>query len=97
VTLEDLGGRLFASATEAANILGRDPRTVRKAAGNGEIPGASKIGAKWMFPTQWLREQAGALSPPAVADVDYERLADLVADRMFARLTAALGKSGEVS
>lgn len=96
MTLDDLDGRLFANATEAAAILGRDPRTVRKAAANGGIPSARKIGANWMFPVQWLRDQAGVASV-AVADVDYDKLADLVTDRLFIRVAAALVKYGEVA
>jgi hypothetical protein len=97
MTLDDLGDRLFANAPEAAAILGRDPRTIRKAAEKGEIPGAHKLGAKWLFPVQWLREQAGQPSPAMSAEVDYDRLADLVTDRLFARIAAFFSKSGEAA
>ena len=90
MTLDDLGDRLFADVPQAAAILGRDRRTIRRAAEAKEIP-ASKVGNKWMIPTAWLRQQAGTPLPAATAEVDYDKLADLVTDRMvvrFARLLA---------
>jgi hypothetical protein len=90
VTLDELDGRLFADVPLAAAILGRDERTVRKAAAAGEIP-AVKVGAKWMIRTAWLREQAGvtaAVPPAAVPDLD--ELADRIVDRLFARLAGAI-------
>jgi excisionase family DNA binding protein len=84
-----LDGRLFADVPQAAAILSRDERTVRKAAAEGEIP-ATKVGQKWLIPTAWLREQAGLAAPaPAVPDLD--ELADRVADRVFARFVRLLG------
>ena len=97
MTLDDLGDRLFADVPQAAAILGRDKRTIRRAAEAGEIP-ASKVGNKWMIPTQWLREQAGVLAPPAPATPDLDELADRVADRLFARFALLLGgKSREMA
>lgn len=94
-TLDDLGGRLFADVPEAAAILGRDERTVRKAAAVGEIP-SSKVGQKYLIPVAWLREQAGITSPPAPGMPDLDELADRVADRLFARFARLLGGgSGE--
>lgn len=55
--LQRLTGRLFANTTEAAAILGYDPRTVRRAVEAGEIPGV-KAGVTWRVPVAWLREQA---------------------------------------
>jgi excisionase family DNA binding protein len=90
--LEDLGDRLFVSAPEAAAILGCDARTVRTAAEAGEIP-ASRAGVRWLIPVQWLREQAGASTAPTSVEVDYDRLASLVTDRLFDRFAAIFGKS----
>jgi excisionase family DNA binding protein len=59
MALNDLGDRLFANVPEASAVLGLDQRTVRRAAAAGEIP-ATKVGAKWLIPLSWLREQAGA-------------------------------------
>ena len=91
MTLGDLGGRLFADVPEAAEILGRDRRTIRRAAEAGEIP-ASKVGTKWMIPTSWLREQAGMPVPAASVMPDLDQLADLVADRLFARFAGLFGR-----
>ncbi|HET9969828.1 MAG TPA: helix-turn-helix domain-containing protein [Streptosporangiaceae bacterium] len=49
--------RLFASVPEVAEILGSDPRTVRRALEAGQIPG-TKVGAFWKIPTAWLLKQA---------------------------------------
>lgn len=89
-TLADLGERLFADVPQAADILGRDPRTIRRAAEAGDIP-ASKVGSKWMIPTAWLREQAGMPAPAAPVMPDLDQLADLVADRLFARFVRLFG------
>lgn len=89
-TLDDLDGRLFADVPEVASITGRDERTVRRAAAAGEIP-STKVGNKYMIPTAWLREQARQDPPPAAGPVDLEQLADLLADRMFARLGRLFG------
>jgi excisionase family DNA binding protein len=90
MTLDDLGDRLFVSAPEAAVILGRDVRTIRHAAEAGEIP-ASKAGAKWLIPTSWIRQQAG-MPTAAGSDVDYDRLAELVAPRVARELYAHLAR-----
>lgn len=55
--LERIKGRLFATTTEAAVILGYDPRTVRKAIDAGEIPSV-KAGPTRRVPVAWLKEQA---------------------------------------
>lgn len=87
---------MFASVPEVAAITGNDPRTIRRAAAAGEIP-AHRVGAQWKIPTQWLREQAAQITPAAQPEVDYDRLADLVTERMFARFAAIFGKSGAVA
>lgn len=91
MTLDDLDGNLFADVPQVAEITGMDPRTIRRAAQAGEIP-ASRVGAKWMIPTAWLREQAGtpAPTPPGV---DLDDLADRVADRLFTRFAQLLGST----
>jgi excisionase family DNA binding protein len=89
--LDDLGDRLFADVPEVASILGRDPRTIRRAAAAGEIP-AERIGSKWMIKIAWLREQAGQSAASAVSLPDLDELADRmaprVADLVFARFAA---------
>jgi excisionase family DNA binding protein len=61
VTLEDLEaeGRHFAAVPVVASILDADPRTVRRAIKDGQIP-AVKVGATYRVPVAWLRQQAGA-------------------------------------
>ena len=56
--LERISGRLFATTTEAGQILRYDRRTLRKGIESGEIP-AVRVGACFRIPTAWLREQAG--------------------------------------
>lgn len=58
-TLEDLAARNFATVLETASVLGYDPRTVRRAIRDGEIP-ATRAGATYRVPVAWLRQQAGA-------------------------------------
>lgn len=88
MTLDDLDGRLFASTSEAAQLLGSDPRTVRAMARRGEIP-SSRAGTRVLIPVGWLREQAGVISAePEAAAVDLDALADRVADRVLARFAS---------
>jgi excisionase family DNA binding protein len=94
--LGDLGDRMFAYVPEAAQILGRDERTVRRAIRNGQVP-AAKTGTRYLVPTAWLRAQAGVSGPPpaAPAVLDPDALAELVADRVVRRvlgMLAALGR-----
>jgi excisionase family DNA binding protein len=49
--------RLFIPVIEAADILGLDPRTLRRAIEAGTIP-ATRVGVKILIPTAWLRAQA---------------------------------------
>lgn len=86
ITIDDLSGRLFASTSEAADLLGSDPRTVRAMARRGEIP-SSRAGSRVKIPVSWLREQAGTSVPePRGADVNLDQLADRVVDRLINRL-----------
>ena len=39
----------FLTAQEVAAILRIDPETVRRQAGDGQIPGASRFGRQWRF------------------------------------------------
>ncbi len=55
---ETLTGRLFLSVPEAAEVLGVDPRTLRRAIERLEVP-ATRVGARVLIPTAWLRGQAG--------------------------------------
>jgi excisionase family DNA binding protein len=59
----ELESLAFFSAPDAARILNCDERTIRRAAAAGTIP-ATKVGAKWLIPTVWLRQQ---VNPPDLA------------------------------
>jgi excisionase family DNA binding protein len=83
--LSDLAGQTFADVPQAARVLGRDERTIRRGIKSGKIP-ATQIGSKWSVPVAWLREQAGVPEPSPDAD----ELADQVADRVVARLARLL-------
>lgn len=95
MTLDELGDRLFATAPQAASILGRDPRTIRKAAETGEIP-ARRAGKKWLIPTHWIRTAAGVSTAQTSAEVDYEKLAELVNRRASAQLAAVFAQLATV-
>ncbi|MGO9292505.1 MAG: helix-turn-helix domain-containing protein [Streptosporangiaceae bacterium] len=56
--LSRIGGKLFATTTEAAAILRYDRRTIYQGIEAGEIP-ATRVGATYRIPTSWIREQAG--------------------------------------
>jgi len=89
--LDELDGHIFADVPTVARITGRDKRTIRRACEIGEIP-ATKLGAKYMIPTEWLRQQAtvAPAEPETTAAPDIDALADRVADRLFARLARLL-------
>lgn len=53
-----LGGRLFATTTEVAAILGYDHRTIRKAIDAGEIP-SIRLGATRRVPVAWITDRVG--------------------------------------
>jgi excisionase family DNA binding protein len=94
MTLDELAGKNFASTTEAAQLLdGADPRTIRRMAERGEIP-SRRVGTRIMIPVAWLREYLGDLQGFAAApaaEIDPEQLADLVADRVMARMARIFG------
>lgn len=54
--LTELAIRAFFSVPEAARLIGCDERTLRKACAAGQVPG-TRLGAKWLVPTAWLRRQ----------------------------------------
>ena len=45
----------YLTVTEAARILRVDPRTVRRMAADGRIPGAVKMTKVWRIPAAWVR------------------------------------------
>ena len=47
---------MMLSVPQAATLLNLDERTVRAACAAGEIP-ATRVGAKWLVSTEWLRKQ----------------------------------------
>jgi excisionase family DNA binding protein len=53
----------FFSIPETARLFGCDERTVREAVRAGNIP-ATRLGAKWFIPTEWLKVQT---RPPCAA------------------------------
>jgi len=91
-TLNDLAGQVFADVPAVARILGRDERTVRRGIEAGKIPG-QKVGARWVVPVAWLREQAGTPEPSP----DVDELADKVAARVLARLARLLAAAGDTA
>jgi hypothetical protein len=82
--------RLFVRAPEVAEALGIDVRTVRRSIAAGDIPSKKYQGAV-LIPAEWLREQAAP--PPSASPeprLSADELADLVAERVVARLTRTL-------
>lgn len=68
MTLDDLDGRLFAEVPEAAAILGRDERTIRRAAAAGDIP-ATRVGKQYLIPTSGFASRPALprlLPPPSL-------------------------------
>ncbi len=51
------------SVPQAAPLLNCDERTIRAACAAGDIP-ATRVGAKWLIPTWWLKKQ---VKPPSEA------------------------------
>ena len=49
-------GRQAVTRTQAARLLGVDPRTLSKAIDAGDVP-VIKIGPSLRIPTSWLRKQ----------------------------------------
>lgn len=49
-----LTNRLFASVPETAELLGVDPRTLRRAIEDGQVPSV-RVGVRVLIPTSWLR------------------------------------------
>jgi hypothetical protein len=86
-------GPLFASVPEVAATLGLDVRTVRRAISSEEIPSKRYLG-RVLVPMSWLREQAGPPQAAPQPPLPLEELADLVADRVVARLAQALFGTG---
>lgn len=88
MTAIDLDGRNFVPVADAAEVLDHmDPRTVRAAAAAGEIP-AVRVGARWMIPTAWLRQQINGGVQPTEPELDLDQLAERVADRVIARFAS---------
>lgn len=55
--------REFFTVPETAKLLRLDERTVRSACRRGPEAGgipATRIGARWLIPTMWLRAKVGA-------------------------------------
>jgi hypothetical protein len=68
MTLDDLGGRLFASIPEAARVLGWSEHTVRQGVADGSIPWVP-AGSHKRVRMSWLRQMAGSPEPaPEVTD-----------------------------
>lgn len=56
-SVEDFGGRLFATLTETARLLGCDTSTLRRAIAAGQIP-VTQLGKSERVPVSWLRRLA---------------------------------------
>jgi hypothetical protein len=67
-SVEDFGGRLFATQGETALLFGCEPGRVRKMISAGQIP-AVQIGERDAVPVWWLRGvAAGSVEIPAPAE-----------------------------
>lgn len=95
-TLGDLAaGQLFIGVPEVASLTGRDERTIRKAAEKGEIP-ARKVGARWLIPVAWVRQQAsGSAAAPAEAAPGMDELADAIAGAVVERLARMFTRAAD--
>ena len=63
--MEDFGGRLFATLTETARLLGCDTKTLRRAIAAEQVP-VTRLGASERVPVSWLRRlAAGQVEIPA--------------------------------
>ena len=102
MTLDDLGGHLFATVAEVAEIRRVDRKAILQGIRVGRIP-AEREGQRWRIPVAWLKAQASCGLPAdsaQPAQVEPGELADLVADRVVARLArifAALGADKETA
>lgn len=47
----------FVSSAMAAEVIGSHPRTVRRKAANGTIPGAQRHGRDWLIPVRFLTKE----------------------------------------
>jgi excisionase family DNA binding protein len=62
IALDELRGRLFLTVTEVASITDTDPRTVRRAIDQGDIP-ARRIGRNVRIPAATFWPQVCGLDP----------------------------------
>lgn len=92
MTPDELNSRNFISVRVAADVLGGvDERSIRRAIARGEIP-AIQVGQRRMVPTAWLRSQIDQSAPASShRQSDIDQLADLVAEKVTARILTALG------
>jgi excisionase family DNA binding protein len=91
MTAEDIGTRVFFAQSEVAELFGLDPRTVRRSVSDGEIP-SKRYRGRVLIPGAWVREQldGGPQEEQPSPPLEPGELADLVADRVVARLAQAL-------
>jgi excisionase family DNA binding protein len=80
---------LFVRVPEVAAALGLDVRTVRRSIKAGEIPAKKHAGAV-LIPTEWLQQQTAPSPAPTQPQLPLDELADLVAEKVVARLGRAL-------
>lgn len=102
MTPTDLDGKNFLEVPAAAEALGGvDERTLRRAISQGDVP-AIRVGLKWLVPTPWIRQQiyrgsGGSASTSADNELDLDRLAEQISDKVVARILSivanALGSS----
>lgn len=51
---DDVGEHGLVTATEAADLLGVSSRLVRRRASKGALPGARRVGGRWLIPAEEL-------------------------------------------
>ena len=75
---------VFITLAELATLFDGDQETLRKLVKSGEIPGAKKIGARWIVDRDTLRRYfEGDYSPPRISAADADAIAALVVEKIL--------------
>ena len=71
------------TAAELAVLLSGNEKAVRRLLVDGEIPGAKKVGGKWLIERDTFRRHfEGDYSPPQLSDADAGAIASLIAEKL---------------
>jgi len=69
---------------ELANLVDGDEDTLRRLARDGAIPGANRVGNRWLFERDTLRRYfEGDYTPPRISDSDAAVIAAIVAKELI--------------